>query len=107
MLVFISPPICRIEPAYVYAVQNDIRIITLQLNFHKQELGYYPVCIKSMVPEFLLELPKDPGGNEYKYELKYGAPYIQSLGENGVVAGTGLSSDFASDTDWETSLSEI
>jgi len=102
-----APNICRLDSMYVAMAEGDIKRITSQAELFYEHNGRYPSDLNQMVPDYLNFVPSDPWGRVYIYSLVSGKPYIKSLGKNGVQGGTGLSFDFASDTDWEKAINDI
>lgn len=85
-------------------IQNDLRAIVDAAEMMYTSSGRYPETIDEMInPKDddgmavvggLRELPLDPWGNEYIYEMASDAPQVTCLGADGVEGGEGDDQDF-------------
>ena len=105
----------RADEARVSAAKNDLKALSGALKMYKLDNQQYPTSEQGLealvkkptsnpVPNawkpYIEKLPKDPGGNEYKY-VNPGVQQevdIVSLGADGQVGGSGTAKDLGS---WE------
>lgn len=90
--------------ARVTKIENDLRAILDAAEMMYTSSGQYPETLDEMVnPKDdegmavvggLRELPLDPWGNEYTYEMGNDGPQVSCLGKDGVEGGEGDDADF-------------
>ena len=60
----------RCRSAYDVKVRADLRAIGSQIKLFEKDNKKFPESLYELVGEYLLKVPRDPWGKEYKYELK-------------------------------------
>jgi len=67
------------------------------MKFYKEDNGKYPDNLESLTPNYFLELPVDPWGNNYHYSIENDKPLIFTFGSDNEKGGKGSARDLSSD----------
>lgn len=101
----------RLGKARVQEAKIQMSEIHKALDMYYTDCGSYPTaeqglgalveaqssCSNWGPDPYLKNMPKDPWGSPFTYEVKDGRPFLITLGEGGREGGTGLNADITSD----------
>ena len=76
-------------------LRSNLKTIVNAADLFRQEVDRYPATLEELKARYGAQIPKDPWGNDFRYQLgPDGKPRVRCLGKDGREGGEGEDRDF-------------